>query len=106
MLQNKLLLSIKKFIDDIKKYGAYLCNKEEKAKLEKYMFQPNKDGVVTGVFPGLVGHPAWEIAHNAGFEVPHDTPILMAECSKVGPEEPLTREKHKTQKYSETDDSL
>lgn len=83
----------KEFIDDIKKYGAYLCNKEEKAKLEKYMFQPNKDGVVTGVFPGLVGHPAWEIAHNAGFEVPHDTPILMAECSKVGPEEPLTREK-------------
>lgn len=81
------------FVKNIKKYGAYLCNKEEKAKLEKYMFQPNKDGVVTGVFPGLVGHPAWEIAHNAGFEVPHNTPILMCECSKVGPEEPLTREK-------------
>ena len=81
------------FVKAIKKYGAYLCNKEEKAMLEKYMFQPNKNGVVTGVFPGLVGHPAWEIAHNAGFEVPHDTPILMAECSKVGPEEPLTREK-------------
>ena len=81
------------FVKTIKRYGAYLCNKEEKAKLEKYMFQPNKDGVVTGVFPGLVGHPAWEIAHNAGFEVPHDTPILMVECNKVGPEEPLTREK-------------
>ncbi|MGN1278872.1 MAG: aldehyde dehydrogenase family protein, partial [Candidatus Onthovivens sp.] len=50
------------FIKDIVKYGAYLCNAEEKAKLEALMFKPNKDGVVTGVFPGVVGHPAWEIA--------------------------------------------
>ena len=81
------------FVKDIKKYGAYLCNKEEKAMLEKLMFQPNKDGVVTGVFPQIVGHPAWEIAERAGFSVPKDTPILMVECSKVGPEEPMTREK-------------
>ena len=81
------------FVKDIKKYGAYLCNKEEKAMLEKLMFQPNKDGVVTGVFPQIVGHPAWEIAELAGFSVPKETPILMVECSKVGPEEPMTREK-------------
>ena len=81
------------FVKDIKKYGAYLCNKEEKAMLEKLMFQPNKDGVVTGVFPQIVGHPAWEIAERAGFTVPKETPILMVECSKVGPEEPMTREK-------------
>ncbi len=80
------------FIKDIKRYGAYLCNKEEKALLEKYMFRPTKDGS-TALFAGLVGHPAWEIAHEAGFEVPKETPILMAECSKVGFEEPLTREK-------------
>ena len=81
------------FVKDIKKYGAYLCNKEEKAMLEKLMFQPNKDGVVTGVFPQIVGHPAWEIAERAGFTVPKETPILMVECSKVGPEEPMSREK-------------
>ena len=81
------------FVKDIKKYGAYLCNKEEKAMLEKLMFQPNKDGVVTGVFPQIVGHPAWEIAERAGFKVPKETPILMVECSKVGPEEPMSREK-------------
>ncbi len=80
------------FIKDIKRYGAYLCNKEEKALLEKYMFRPTKDGS-TALFAGLVGHPAWEIAHEAGFEVPKETPILMAECSKVGFDEPLTREK-------------
>ncbi len=80
------------FIKNIKRYGAYLCNKEEKALLEKYMFRPTKDGS-TALFSGLVGHPAWEIAHEAGFEVPKETPILMAECNKVGFEEPLTREK-------------
>ena len=81
------------FIKDIIKYGAYLCNAEEKAKLEALMFKPNKDGVVTGVFPGVVGHPAWEIAEWAGFSVPKETPALLVECNSVGPEEPMTREK-------------
>ena len=81
------------FIKAIKRYGAYLCNKEEKAKLEKLMFQPNKDGIVTGVYAPIVGHSAYEIAKQAGFDVPENTPILMAECSIVGKEEPLTREK-------------
>lgn len=80
------------FIKDIKRYGAYLCNKEEKALLEKYMFRPSKDGS-TALYSGLVGHPAYEIAHEAGFEVPENTPILLVECSKVGFDEPLTREK-------------
>ena len=81
------------FVKDIKRYGAYMCNKEEKALLEKYMFRPTKDGSGTALYAGLVGHPAWEIAHEAGFEVPKETPILLVECSKVGYEEPLTREK-------------
>ncbi len=81
------------FLTDIKKYGAYVCNKKEKELLEKYMFRPTKDGKSTALFAGLVGHPAWEIAHEAGFEVPKNTPILIAECSKVGYDEPLTREK-------------
>ncbi len=83
----------KEFLENLKKYGAYLCNKEEKALLEKYMFRPTKDGKGTALFSGLVGHPAAEIAHEAGFEVPENTPILVAECDHVGMDEPLTREK-------------
>lgn len=83
----------KEFVANIKKYGAYMCSKEEKAMLEKYMFRPTKDGKGTALFSGLVGHPATEIAHEAGFEVPENTPILMAECDHVGMDEPLTREK-------------
>lgn len=83
----------KEFLEGLKKYGAYLCSKEEKALLEKYMFRPTKDGKGTALFSGLVGHPAAEIAHEAGFEVPENTPILVAECDHVGMDEPLTREK-------------
>ena len=81
------------FIEAIKKYGAYLCNKEEKELLEKYMFRPTKDGKGTALFSGLVGHPAWEIAKEAGFEVPEKTPILLVECKEVSANECLTREK-------------
>ena len=81
------------FIKDLQKYGAYVCNDEEKAMLEKYMFRPTKDGKSTALFAGLVGHLAWEIAHEAGFEVPKKTPILIAEIDKIGMEEPLSREK-------------
>ena len=41
----------------------------------------------------MVGKSATWIASQAGFEVPEKTIILAATCSKVGPEEPLTREK-------------
>lgn len=81
------------FVKDIKKYGAYICNDAEKAMLEKYMFRPTKDGKGTALFPGLVGHPAHEIAQEAGFEVPEDTPILIAKIDSIGLEEPLSREK-------------
>ena len=81
------------FLKDLEKYGAYICNDEEKKLLEKYMFRPTKDGKSTALFSGLVGHPAYEIAHEAGFEVPEKTPILVAKISKIGMDEPLSREK-------------
>ena len=46
-----------------------------------------------GVLPAVVGKPATWIAEQAGIKVPADTQILLAECSEVGPNEPLTREK-------------
>src|SRR5699024_11722877 len=41
----------------------------------------------------IVGKPATWIAEQAGFTVPEETNILVAEVSEVGPNEPLTREK-------------
>src|SRR5574344_1244862 len=81
------------FIKDIERYGAYLCNAKEKALLEKYMFRPTPDGKSTALFSGLVGHPAVEIAHEAGFEVPEKTPILLVEIDHIGMDEPMSREK-------------
>ncbi|MGM9971585.1 MAG: bifunctional acetaldehyde-CoA/alcohol dehydrogenase [Anaeroplasmataceae bacterium] len=72
-----------------KDHKAYLCNKEEKAKLEKYMFSPSLDKLN----PDVVGKSASVIAKSAGFSIPDDTTIILVECDLVGPAEPLTREK-------------
>ena len=78
-----------------KRFKAYIANKEEKEKLEQYMF-----GVCTGkdcsgakLNAAIVGHSAYDIAQGAGFDIPKDTSIIIAECKEVGPNEPLTREK-------------
>ncbi|MGN0298897.1 MAG: bifunctional acetaldehyde-CoA/alcohol dehydrogenase [Lachnospiraceae bacterium] len=74
---------------EMARYKTYLVNAEEKAKLENYMF-PDRN---KGVFPAVVGKPAAWIAEQAGFTVPEDTQVLLAECDHVGVDEPLTREK-------------
>ncbi|MBE6143306.1 MAG: bifunctional acetaldehyde-CoA/alcohol dehydrogenase [Erysipelotrichaceae bacterium] len=90
----------KEIYDESKKlferFGVYFVNKEEKTKLEKYMFgvtsysENSKDAKLNSV---IVGQNAKWIAKQAGFEVPENTVILAASCKKVGIEEPLTREK-------------
>lgn len=67
---------------------TFLCNKEQKSMLEKFMFPDGKK-----LNPYVVGKSAHHIAELAGFKVPVDTNILLVECQSVGPEEPLTREK-------------
>ena len=83
------------FIAEMKQYGVYFVNKAEKKKLEAFMFGVNsKDDCANAKLnPTIVGKYATWIAKQAGFEVPANTVILVAECSKVGVEEPLTREK-------------
>ncbi|WP_025725121.1 bifunctional acetaldehyde-CoA/alcohol dehydrogenase [Acholeplasma granularum] len=71
-----------------KKYHVHLCSKEEKEKLEQFMF-PNKDKLN----PYVVGKSAHHIALKSGFNVPDNTNILLVECKNVGANEPLTREK-------------
>jgi acyl-CoA reductase-like NAD-dependent aldehyde dehydrogenase len=77
-----------KAIAKLKELKAYVCNDDEKKKLEKLYFDHY---VVSGDVVGQ--HPA-KIAEMAGFTVPADTEILL-----VGPlkgtqeEEPMCREK-------------
>ena len=78
-----------------KRFKTYFVSKEEKKKLELYMFGVNsgKDTVGGKLNPVLVGKSAYFIAHEAGFEIPEDTAIIGAECEYVGEREPLSREK-------------
>ena len=81
--------------EEFKKYGVYVVNKAEKKKLEAFMFGVNtkEDYANAKLNPTIVGKYATWIAHEAGFEVPENTVILLAECAHVGLDEPLTREK-------------
>lgn len=85
------------FIKEMQSYGAYLVNKKEKAMLEKYIFGVDKADKMScsgaKLNSAVVGKPAAWIAEQAGFSVPKNTNILLAECKEVGEKEPLTREK-------------
>ncbi|MDQ0958097.1 acetaldehyde dehydrogenase/alcohol dehydrogenase [Streptomyces sp. B4I13] len=74
---------------------AHLATAEEKAKLETYLFPVDKSnkGCEPKVNAAAVGQsPAW-IAEQAGFSVPEGTSLILVEAERVGPDEPLTREK-------------
>ncbi|TFH70425.1 bifunctional acetaldehyde-CoA/alcohol dehydrogenase [Cellulomonas sp. HD19AZ1] len=75
---------------------AYRATPAEKAKLEQFIFGVEAGGencAGAKLNPAVVGKsPVW-IAEQAGFTVPADTSIILAEVSGVGPFEPLTREK-------------
>ncbi|MCR6689254.1 bifunctional acetaldehyde-CoA/alcohol dehydrogenase [Cellulomonas sp.] len=78
------------------KLHAYRTNAAEKAALERFIFGAEAGGencAGAKLNPAVVGKsPVW-IAEQAGFTVPADTSIILAEVSGVGPHEPLTREK-------------
>lgn len=75
---------------------AHLATPEEKALLEQHIFGVSCTGTNCGeakLNASVVGQSAFNIARAAGFEVPLDTSLILAEVSEVGPAEPLTREK-------------
>ena len=81
---------------EFSKMHAYRVDDEEKAKLEEYIFgvtasSANCAGAKLNA--AVVGKSAQWIAEQAGFTVPEDTSIILAEISGVGPQEPLSREK-------------
>ena len=69
--------------------GGYLCNAEEKAKLQKAMWP---DG---GHIPSLdvIAKPAATIAELAGIDIPAGTSFIMVEEDGAGPEHPFSGEK-------------
>lgn len=76
-----------KVIEEAKRIGGYFVTAEEKKKLE------NKVARGAKLNADIVGKPATWIAEYAGFSVPANTTVLIAECSSVGKEEPLSIEK-------------
>ena len=76
-----------KVIEEAKARGCYFVNEEEKKKLAAAIQTDFR------INPDIVGQPAAFIAKYAGFSVPEETKVLVAECSKVGKQDPLSMEK-------------
>ncbi len=74
-------------IAEFKRLGCHFCTPEETKKLEKLVVRNRRQN------PDIVGQYPRKIAEMAGFSVPHDTPVLLAEYSGVGWDFPLSIEK-------------
>lgn len=83
--------AVKDVYEDVKaefvKRGAYILSAKEKEKLGKVIMI---DGHLNAA---IVGQPAYKIAEMAKISVPVETKALIAECTKVGVEEPFSAEK-------------
>jgi sulfoacetaldehyde dehydrogenase len=71
-------------INAFKDLGGYLCNDEEKEKLEKWMWVPSKKTGHIALNPAVVAVSAKKIAADAGIDVPENTKMLMVECDDPG----------------------
>ncbi|MEU8375464.1 bifunctional acetaldehyde-CoA/alcohol dehydrogenase [Micromonospora sp. NPDC048894] len=74
-------------IDEFRTLHAHLATPAEKEKLEALLFPAGK------LNPDVVGRTAAWIADAAGITVAPDTSIILVAVDRVGPDEPLTREK-------------
>ncbi|MGF1579746.1 MAG: bifunctional acetaldehyde-CoA/alcohol dehydrogenase [Gemmataceae bacterium] len=72
---------------ELTKRGAVLLNDEQRQLLVEVLQVNGK------LNAKIVGQPAAEIARMAGFEVPPETKVLVAEAERVGLDEPLSIEK-------------
>ena len=73
----------------MKGYNCYFVNAKEKALLEKTVINPETNSLN----PNIVGQSPYKIAQMAGFEVPKDAKMLVAEIGGVGNDHPLSKEK-------------
>ncbi len=83
------------FTEELRGLRAHVATSQEKALLERFLFGVGPgDDRSEGVFNrDAVGRSASWIAEQAGFRVPADTSVILADVHAVGPAEPLTREK-------------
>ena len=85
------VVAVKSIYDALKaeflKRGAYILSPKEKEKLGAVIALDGK------LNSAIVGQPAAKIAEMAGIKVRPETKVLIAECSKVGKEEPFSMEK-------------
>ncbi|MEV8093311.1 bifunctional acetaldehyde-CoA/alcohol dehydrogenase [Kitasatospora sp. NPDC085879] len=74
---------------------AHHASTEEKALLERHLFGAGDGDSCAGdrLNADVVGRSAAQIAEAAGFSVPADTSVILVDAERVGPSEPLTREK-------------
>lgn len=70
------------------KEGAYFTTEDETERLRRLLFSP--DGAM---ITSTVGKPAVHLARLANIDVPAGTRVLVTPLTKVGREEPLSREK-------------
>jgi acetaldehyde dehydrogenase/alcohol dehydrogenase len=86
------VIVVKDVYEEVKKEfvyrGAYLLNKKEMETLGKIILTDKG-----GVNADIVGQPAYKIAELAGFKVPHDAKILLAEQSSYEISNPYAHEK-------------
>jgi acetaldehyde dehydrogenase (acetylating) len=75
-------------VSRLKAQKAYFCNDAQRDVLGKLLMMPNWT-----VNPACVGQSPQKIAKMAGFEVPADTTIIVAEIGGVGKAHPLSAEK-------------
>ncbi|MEW6510375.1 MAG: acetaldehyde dehydrogenase (acetylating) [Bacteroidota bacterium] len=75
-------------MDECRRRGAYFVAGEEKERLARLLFDSR--GAIN---PDVVGKSPAYIAQRAGFMVPPNTTVLIAEQQGVGREYPLSREK-------------
>jgi acetaldehyde dehydrogenase (acetylating) len=75
-------------LQELRKRKAHLCDESQAKALAGALLTPQFT-----VTAECVGQPAPRIARMAGFEVPPDTTVLVAEVAGIGKEHPLSAEK-------------
>lgn len=76
-----------KVVNAMVEAGAYICNIDEKTKLQAILW---KDGHLN---PDVIVKPAKHIAKMSGFQIPEDRTWLVVEETGYGPEFPFSGEK-------------
>jgi len=78
-----------KMVKELEAVGGYLCNAEEKKKLQAAMWDPEKGTLSREI----VAQPAAKIAGLAGIDLPKDKTFMMVEETGIGKGYPFSGEK-------------